>query len=307
MVYPPLGPTLRPEEPLDGPPPTASSAPSAADFRAALRELSKPPAARDFNASTSTCASCTSDLAASYGASDFASSSEAPEELDDASRPASCSRMGEAPAGPARGFEALDYGNPLYWKQVYRHWDASEFREEVTKEWLLSYEYFKLQRWHRYLRGGSILEIGCGNSDFASEAYDDGFHDITCTDIDQGVVETMRAWNRERRPKMKYCTCDATDMSAFRDGSFDIIFDKSTMDALGCAGRAKTSRCSREVHRVLSDSGVYLCVSFGEPSDMTKVIQDTGDVGRRWKIEAHMGLEESDVFFYVCRKEPTRK
>ena len=87
-----------------------------------------------------------------------------------------------------------------------------------------------------------------------SDAYDDGFRDITCTDIEASVVDTMRLQNAGVRPGIKYAQCNACDMHEFTDRSWDIIFDKSTMDALGCAGRDSTSRCSSEVHRVLEDS-----------------------------------------------------
>ena len=49
---------------------------------------------------------------------------------------------------------------------------------------------------------------------------------------------------------------DARELSLFPDGSFDVVFDKSTLDALKCAGQDATSQMSSEIHRILSSDGV---------------------------------------------------
>ena len=48
---------------------------------------------------------------------------------------------------------------------------------------------------------------------------------------------------------------DARELSMFPDGSFDVVFDKSTLDALKCAGQDSTSRMSSEIYRILSSDG----------------------------------------------------
>merc|ERR1719454_1310304 len=109
--------------------------------------------------------------------------------------------------------------------------------------------------------------------------------DITCADIADCVVKEMRARNSVARPGIKYMQCDARDMQCFSDASFDIVFDKSTMDALKCAGRSSTRSCSTEVHRVLKDGGLYLCVSFTDPDQMVSCIEDTLYSGCDWQIQ----------------------
>lgn len=207
--------------------------------------------------------------------------------------------------------ELPDYGSPKFWREVYT--GVSKWRKCIPSEWLLSYSQFKAQKWDRYLRGGPILDLGCGNSEFASEAYDDGFRDITCADIDQCVIDTMRVQNAATRPGIKYIQCDARNMRSLGAGSFDIIFDKSTMDALLCSGKEATRECSFNVHRLLSDTGLYLCVSFGHPDRMKIAIKETGDARRQWKVAEVLTCyaeEESDdgrkqrLYMYVCRKVP---
>lgn len=203
-----------------------------------------------------------------------------------------------------------DFGDPLFWKEVYTH---KRSRKNVPQEWIVAYKDFKAQRWHRFLRGGSILDLGCGDSNFMSDAYDDGNCDITCTDIEPSVVETMRQRNAISRPEIKYLVCDARDMHPFADQSFDIIFEKGAMDALKCAGRAAASRCSSEIHRVLKDTGLYICVSLQEPEAVMHAIRQTGCVSRQWHVqpltyneEAHDGWPQ-DVHVFVSRKIQIRR
>jgi len=177
----------------------------------------------------------------------------------------------------------------------------------------MGYSYFKAQQWHRYLFGGSILEIGCGDSEFMSDAYDDGgLDEITSTDIEPSVVEMMRQQNADLRPGIKYTQADVCRMRQFANKSFEIIFDKSTMDALTCAGRKATRHASSEIHRVLKDSGLYLCVSLSHPEQMKRAIEDTGKFypARQWRVQvlscksefADESGEFQIVYMYVCRK-----
>jgi ubiquinone/menaquinone biosynthesis C-methylase UbiE len=143
-----------------------------------------------------------------------------------------------------------------------------------------------------------------------SDAYDDGIDDITSTDVDAGVVDTMRQRNGTLRPRLRYMQTDACDMHNILDKSFDIVIDKSVMDALICAGKSVVSRCSREVHRVLTDSGLYLCVSLNDPEQMRVAITRTGCPSRQWQVKVlscdngHSETESNyqTIYMYVCRK-----
>merc|ERR1711920_1023017 len=108
---------------------------------------------------------------------------------------------------------------------------------------------------------------------------------ITCADIVPSVIETMRCRNAELRPGIKYVTADACDMGIFADSSFDVVFDKSTLDALKCAGKSATTKMSHEIHRVLKDSGVYLCVSLNGPEEVQPLIESTECPDRRWNVQ----------------------
>jgi len=200
-----------------------------------------------------------------------------------------------------------NYGDPLFWKEVYS--GRSKWQEAIPAEWLLSYSHFKAQRWHRYLRGGSILELGCGNSEFMSDAYDDEFKlsDITCVDIDPGVVKKMRLSNAIPRPGIKYRECDACDMRCFADRSFDIVLEKSTMDTLPWEFKR---RCSSEVHRVLKDSGMFVSIGLAHPAEFELAVRKGESRRRLWWIRSctcesafeDSSGEKQQVYMYVCQK-----
>ena len=63
--------------------------------------------------------------------------------------------------------------------------------------------------------------------------YDNGYKNITNIDISSVVIEQIIMRSQER-PEMKYQVADVTNMPEFETNSFDIMIDKSTIDALLC-------------------------------------------------------------------------
>ncbi|CAK9030248.1 eEF1A lysine and N-terminal methyltransferase (eEF1A-KNMT) (Methyltransferase-like protein 13) [Includes: eEF1A lysine methyltransferase [Durusdinium trenchii] len=211
-----------------------------------------------------------------------------------------------------------DYGDVNFWTEVYTH---QRGRELAPQEWLLSYQHFCAQGWRRFFDaavrasgpGPRILDLGCGDADFMSEAYDDGYQDITGVDIVEEVLETMRQKNATQRPNMKYVLADACDLTSTLEAKdFDVVFDKSTLDALKCRGPEATGRMSSEVHRILQDDGVYLCVSLNPPEDAQSAIESTAH-GERWEVEVLVCENENyegrrdgppkHLYMYVARKQ----
>jgi len=56
-------------------------------------------------------------------------------------------------------------------------------------------------------------------------------------------------------------------MSELADNSFDIMLDKSTIDALLCGEDSfiMTAKMLREIQRVMKVGGVYIAISYGDP------------------------------------------
>lgn len=76
--------------------------------------------------------------------------------------------------------------------------------------------------------------LGCGNSELSEQMYDSGYTKITNVDISAVVIEQMAERSRISRPEMKFEVGDVTDLKMHSNASFDILIDKSTIDALLC-------------------------------------------------------------------------
>ena len=62
----------------------------------------------------------------------------------------------------------------------------------------------------------------------------------------------------------------------FKDGSFDCVIDKGLMDAMVCSDGATGNIQSMlsEIYRVLSDKGVYICISHGKEDQRKKYLKN---------------------------------
>jgi EEF1A lysine methyltransferase 4 len=167
--------------------------------------------------------------------------------------------------------------NALYKTKEY--WDE-RFQKEETYDWLLTYQQIKSSI-SQFLRPDqTILIIGCGNSTFSADLYDDGFHNIVNIDFSKIVIDRMSEANKSR-PHMTWLDMDMCDLT-FDDASFDVVIDKATMDALlvdeGSVWEpdpgiiASVDRMCRGVSRILSSQGVFLQISFSQPHFRTKYL-----------------------------------
>lgn len=74
--------------------------------------------------------------------------------------------------------------------------------------------------------------------------------------------------NQTNRPNMKWDVMDCRDLK-YNDEYFDLIIDKSTIDALLCGDRAylNVAIMMNECQRVLKTGGYYVAVSYGVPEN----------------------------------------
>merc|ERR1712176_1613559 len=64
-------------------------------------------------------------------------------------------------------------------------------------------------------------------------------------------------------------TMDVTDLSAFSGGSFDVVLEKFTLDAVLAEAKDQTTdrrgcRAVSEFHRVVAPDGLLLSIAWGE-------------------------------------------
>ncbi|XP_077215442.1 S-adenosyl-L-methionine-dependent methyltransferases superfamily protein isoform X2 [Tasmannia lanceolata] len=116
---------------------------------------------------------------------------------------------------------ALAYLDPHYWDQ--------RFSSEEHYEWFKDYSHFQHLIQDHVKSTDSVLELGCGNSQFCEELYKDGITKITCIDLSAVAVENMQKRLLAKGHKdIKVLEADMLDLP-FEDECFDVIIEKGTM------------------------------------------------------------------------------
>ena len=154
-----------------------------------------------------------------------------------------------------------NYGDKTYWEDRYKSSENSTF------DWLENYSALRdiISSLNIPKETGQILNLGCGNSEFAEDMYNDGYKNIKNIDISHNVIKAMKERNKDK-VGMVYEVMDVRDLK-YEDNTFDLAVDKSTIDALLCGDDAfiNVAKMIKEVQRVLKVGGYYMIVSYGTP------------------------------------------
>ena len=196
-----------------------------------------------------------------------------------------------------------NYGDKSYWEERYKS------SENTTFDWLENYSSLKdiIYSLNISKENGQILNLGCGNSEFSENMYDDGYKNIKNIDISNNVIKNMKERNKERIG-MTYEVMDVRDLK-YEDNSIDLAVDKSTIDALLCGDDAfiNVAKMIKEVQRVLKVGGYYMIISYGVPNYRVLHLKRKFE---KFKIEI-MKIEKDFVedegydkyhYIYLCQK-----
>jgi UDP-glucose 6-dehydrogenase len=65
---------------------------------------------------------------------------------------------------------------------------------------------------------------------------------------------------------------DVMDMSDFKQGEFNVIVDKGTLDSVLCGDNSEPNaiKMLSEVYRVLTSNGIYICITYGDEEHRLK-------------------------------------
>ncbi|XP_076887920.1 uncharacterized protein LOC143538198 [Bidens hawaiensis] len=155
-----------------------------------------------------------------------------------------------------------NYGDSVYW-------DARYIQEASAGSFDWYQRYNALRPFVRkYIPTSSrILMVGCGNAVMSEDMIKDGYGDIMNVDISCVAIEMMRR-KYEHVPQLKYLQMDVRDMGFFLDDTFDSVIDKGTLDSLMCGTDIpiSASQMLGEVSRVLKPGGVYMLITYGDPT-----------------------------------------
>ena len=179
-----------------------------------------------------------------------------------------------------------DFHSKQYWQTFF------ERRGDESFEWYGSYAELRaiVVDEQKLRRTDRVLVVGCGNSDFSAELYDDGYEEVTNVDFEATVISAMAARN-ESRTKMSWLVADMTAMVEVATGAVDVVFDKGALDALASsdtpAVRAQVDRFFAEVKRVLAPRGRYVCVSLAQEHITRWWVDGFARGAGRWRTAAH--------------------
>ncbi|KAK3936216.1 Endothelin-converting enzyme 2 [Diplogelasinospora grovesii] len=162
--------------------------------------------------------------------------------------------------------EYEDCGVSLYFdKQNYWH---ERFASESHFEWLIPSDRFMatLERHlERLPNFAKILHLGSGTSDLQNHIRARGFEHITNVDYEPLAIERGRQLEQDAfgDVKLTYVVGDVTQLDLQLAGEvYDLVIDKSTADAVSCAGGAALLRMVECIKRCLADGGVWISLSY---------------------------------------------
>merc|ERR1712129_626847 len=95
---------------------------------------------------------------------------------------------------------------------------------------------------------------------------------------------------------------DATNMT-FEEGSFDLIFEKGTLDAMYTASNQLVTRTVSEVGRVLRPGGLFVSVSFGAEDNRRELNSTAWEKHHTFQLKkGQPGAAHGSLFLYAKRK-----
>lgn len=160
-----------------------------------------------------------------------------------------------------------DYAAAEYWDKRYDTYSPFD--------WLMEYDHYKSNGLAAFMQpSDNIVMLGCGSAAFSADMYDDGFIHIKNIDLSSVVVEKMQAMHAEARPEMTWQVMDVQKLE-FDDETFDVAFDKSTMDCIFCCDRSNEmiAEMMKEAWRVLKPGGLFISLSLHDAKKVVPFIE----------------------------------
>lgn len=154
-----------------------------------------------------------------------------------------------------------DFDKQSYWRD--------RFTSEKSFEWLLpSADFFRIvEPQLRSLRPEArILHIGIGTSDLQNHFRARGYSNVLNIDYEPLAVDRGRELEQQSfgDVKMRYGVHDATQLDIGKREKFDLVIDKSTVDAVSCGGKDPLRRMVAGVRDCLAPGGIWVSLSYSE-------------------------------------------
>jgi 2-polyprenyl-3-methyl-5-hydroxy-6-metoxy-1,4-benzoquinol methylase len=177
--------------------------------------------------------------------------------------------------------------------EVSRHWDdnADVWTEHVRKGWDTFREHLNNPAFLKLvgnLKGKTVLDAGCGEG-YNTRIFARMGAKITGIDISPRLIEHARLAEQKEPLGIRYEPVSFTDMSIFKDESFDTVV--STMALMDSPDFEKAIT---EIYRVLKKNGDFF-FSISHPCFMTK--------GFGWVTDRQSNQEKLTVSGYFSKTQ----
>ncbi|CAM9338250.1 unnamed protein product [Laminaria digitata] len=209
---------------------------------------------------------------------------------------------GEAAAATAASTSPEDYSSMECWDKRYR--------EGMFVEWYCGFDHVR-PLFERFVpKDSSVLDVGCGDKPLAWDLRDAGYtgkicsFDFSPTVIEQHLAEKEKLDRTRLDTGVEFRVLDARNLP-FEGGTFDLVVDKGTVDAMLCdeAGKGSARATCREAARVVASGGWFVIVSHIHPNTVEGVallseamvpgLQDSassaGGEEFFWSVDIHCG------------------
>ncbi len=207
------------------------------------------------------------------------------------------------------------YGSKEYWDKRYRECEAQRAADETT-EWLLSYADIQgiLAAAMPLGRDSRVLDVGCGNSKLLPDLRDNG-HRGDLVGIDISGISVARSVCAGKDIQVE--EVDATTAyTVFGADAFEVVLDKSTIDAMLCDdadGMATVRAYAQQVSGLLCVGGCFFVVSHNHPqgtdggSDDDEAQEQADDAMGEWLQVIIEGLNTGPLPTVATTKNKRRK
>ena len=109
--------------------------------------------------------------------------------------------------------------------------------------------------WCEPIQGQRVLDLGCGEGYFARQLKERGAASVEGIDCSSRMIDGAVAAEQDAPLGIRYRVSDATELSGFPDGDFDLVV---AVFLFNYVDREKMTSIMQEVHRVLREGGRFI-------------------------------------------------
>lgn len=193
--------------------------------------------------------------------------------------------------------KSFDFSSAQGWEGYYKT-GSEEEDAKVVVEWHASVPLEEIA--DKVPLEAECLMVGTGLSHLPGAVLERRQTSITLQDSSATCIQQLRERYGET---VKYAVGDATKLSNFVQGDFDMVLDKGLMDAIFCGEGwdAPITALLEESSRVLKKGGAYLLVGYRLPTSTHEFLVEAGQkVGLEWEFDGEGSNDQ--VGISIARK-----